>query len=203
MIKNIVFDFGNVLVCWNPAIVYQDYFSTTQERDFFVQNVISRDWHNRIDIGIPFDQCIKELKSAYPQYAEPIELYKRKWDDMLTGEMPGMFQLVSQVKSLPNIHVYGLTNWSMETYPQARKRFPILQLIDDYVVSGDIHLIKPDPKIYEFLIHKYNLNVHETLFIDDNPSNVSAAEQLGIQAHLFTSSDNLKAFLIEQNILSE
>lgn len=195
MIKNIIFDFGNVLVKWNPAVVYMDYFPTPEERDYFVNNVISRDWHNRIDIGVPFDQCIAELKDRFPQFEEPIDMYRSHWDDMLTGEMPGMYNLLKQLRQDQRYSIYGLTNWSMETYPQARKRFPVLQLIEHYVVSGSVKMIKPDHRIYRLLLDKYGLMADETLFVDDNQANIDAAAELGIHVHRFVGTEDLSRFL--------
>ena len=88
--------------------------------------------------------------------------------------------------------VYGLTNWSMETFPEARERFEILQMIDNYVVSADVKLVKPDPAIFQLLLDRYHLAAEQSIFIDDNPNNVEAAKKVGMRGIHFTGADNLR-----------
>ena len=85
-----------------------------------------------------------------------------------------------------------MTNWSMETFPEARERFGILQLIDRYVVSGAEGLVKPDPRLFQVLRERYHLKAEECIFVDDNPDNVSAAKKLGMQGIVFTNADMLR-----------
>ena len=112
---------------------------------------------------------------------------------MLTGEMPGMSDLVKELKAITS--VYGLTNWSMETFPEARRHFPILQLIDRYVVSGAEHLVKPDHRLFQVLLDRYNLRAADCIFVDDNPDNVQAANALGMEGIQFTGAEALRAKL--------
>ena len=74
------------------------------------------DWRQRIDAGESQDACIAELKARQPEYAEAIELYRSHWREMLTGEMPGMRELLIELR-VKGYEIYGLTNWSMETFP--------------------------------------------------------------------------------------
>ena len=134
------------------------------------------------------------------EYSEAIEMYMSRWEDSLPGEMPGMFQLIQELKATSTNRIYGLTNWSMETFPQARAKFKVLQLIDDYVVSGDIGVVKPNPMIFHTLFDRYHLQATDCLFIDDNPANIAGAEQVGLQAILFQNADQLRAVLkLNQN----
>ena len=87
---------------------------------------------------------------------------------------------------------YGLTNWSMETFPQARERFGILQMIDRYVVSGAEGLVKPDARLFRVLLDRYHLQAEECVFIDDNEANVRAAEPLGMEGIVFNGADDLR-----------
>ncbi len=188
--KNVIFDFGNVLVRWEPEKIYAAHFGDEAKAWWFLRHVAGMEWRNRIDAGESQDLCISQLQEEYPDYHEAIELYRSRWREMLTGEMPGMYALVQELKGITE--VYGLTNWSMETFPEARRQFPILQLIDRYVVSGAEHLIKPDPRLFQVLLDRYDLRAKECIFIDDNPNNVEAANHLGMEGIVFNGTDDLR-----------
>lgn len=190
MTKNIIFDFGNVLVQWHPEQVYGEYFGDEAKAWWFLRHVVDMDWRQRIDAGESQDACIRELQERQPEYREAIELYRSKWREMLTGEVPGMRQLLSEVQH--KYEVYGLTNWSMETFPEAREHFGILQMIDRYVVSGAEHLVKPDPRLFQVLLDRYSLRAEDCTFVDDDPVNIDAARAMGMRGIVFAGSDNLR-----------
>lgn len=196
--KNLIFDFGNVLVRWQPELVFLPYFNNDeQEWKHFWNDIMTLEWRNRIDAGESNLACIAELQKLHPQYAEAIALYYKCWDEMLTGEVPGMHEILTEIKAhhLDRYRIFGLTNWSNETFPLARKRFGILQEIDNYVVSGVERLVKPDPRIFELLLNRYGLKAEESIFIDDNAANVAAANKLGIAGKLFIGADDLRQYL--------
>ena len=188
--KNIIFDFGNVLVKWEPEKIYAEHFGSEEKAWWFMRHVADSVWRNRIDAGESQDSCISELQAAYPDYSEAIAVYRDRWRDMLTGEMPGMYGLVEELKR--RTEVFGLTNWSMETFPEARQRFRILQLIDRYVVSGAERLVKPDPRLFQRLLDRYGLSADDCIFIDDNPDNVQSACHMGMEGIVFDGAENLR-----------
>lgn len=189
--KNVIFDFGNVLVQWCPDRVYGEYFGDEARAWWFFRHVIDLDWRQRIDAGESQDKCIAELQAKHPEYAEAIALYRDRWREMLVGEVPGMRELIEELKT-QRCEIYGLTNWSMETFPEAREHFGILQMIDRYVVSGAEGLVKPDPRLFQVLLDRYGLKAEECIFIDDNPDNVDAARQLGMEGIVFQGAEDLK-----------
>lgn len=189
--RNIIFDFGNVLVEWHPERVYGEYFGDEAKAWWFLRHVADLDWRQRIDAGESQDACIAELKARQPEYAEAIELYRSHWREMLTGEMPGMRELLIELR-VKGYEIYGLTNWSMETFPEAREHFGILQLIDRYVVSGAEGLVKPDPRLFRVLLNRYGLKAEECIFVDDNPDNVAAARALGMEGIVFHGAEDLR-----------
>ncbi|MBR4773073.1 MAG: HAD family phosphatase [Bacteroidales bacterium] len=189
--KNVIFDFGNVLVQWCPDRVYGEYFGDEARAWWFFRHVIDLDWRQRIDAGESQDKCIAELQAKHPEYAEAIALYRDRWREMLVGEVPGMRELIEELK-IQRYEIYGLTNWSMETFPEAREHFGILQMIDRYVVSGAEGLVKPDPRLFQVLLDRYGLKAEECIFIDDNPDNVDAARQMGMEGIVFQGAEDLK-----------
>ena len=190
---NIIFDFGNVLVRWEPETVFLPYFDNDEARYwFFWRHVCDKTFRDRIDAGEDSQLVIHEQQQHYPEFAEAIDMYMSRWEESLPGEMPGMYELVQRLKANPDNHIFGLTNWSMETFPQARQRFRILQLIDHYVVSGDVKIVKPAPGIFHILLNQFGLKAEECIFVDDNPDNVASASDLGFHGILFHDDATLE-----------
>lgn len=190
--KNIIFDFGNVLVKWQPEKVYSEYFGDEAKAWWFMRHMCDLDWRQRIDAGERYDACIAEKAAQCPEYKEALEMYLSHWQEMLTGEMEGMREVLAELKQESAVRIYGLTNWSMETFPAARERFGILQMIDNYVVSGAEGLVKPDARLFRVLLERYGLEARECIFIDDNEANVRAAEALGITGIVFRGANDLR-----------
>lgn len=189
--KNIIFDFGNVLVQWHPEHVYGEYFGDEAKAWWFLRHVADMDFRQRIDAGESFDGCIREKQAQYPEYEQAIELYRSRWREMLTDEVPGMREVIVELRG-NNYELYGLTNWSMETFPEARERFGILQMIDRYVVSGAEGQVKPDPRLFQVLLDRYGLKAEECTFVDDNPDNVAAAQGMGMKGIVFVGAEDLR-----------
>ena len=188
MIKNVIFDYGNVLIDWNPAYLFLPVFGGDEEKcRFFTDNVCNREWFTRMDRGESMDVCVAELQARYPQYADAVAMFRDRWFEMCNGELPGMFELIQDLKS-KGVGVYGLTNWPAETFTEARRRFRTLASIDNYVVSSSVKLAKPEPAIYQLLLSKYNLNPEECVFIDDRKDNVDAAKALGMSDIVYPGS---------------
>ena len=189
--KNIIFDFGGVLVDWNPRHLYRKIFSSEEEMEYFLTQICNGEWNAKQDAGRPFAQAVAELQKQYPQYAAQIAVYFDRWEEMLGGEIPGMADLVRTLKR-KGYKLYGLSNWSAETFPVARAKYAVFDALDGMVVSGQEKCIKPFPKIYQILLSRYNLKAEDCIFIDDNIKNVEAARELGFSAIRFTSPQELK-----------
>lgn len=191
MRKNVIFDFGNVLVRWQPEAVYNEHFGDEARTWWFMRHVATAEWRLRIDAGEPQDALVAELQAEQPEYRDAIALYRDRWREMLTGEMPGMREVLRDLKS-KGYEIFGLTNWSMETFPEAREHFEILQMIDRYVVSGAEGLVKPDRRLFQRLLDRYGLRADECIFVDDNEANVQSARAMGMEGIVFKGADDLR-----------
>ena len=200
MIRNLIFDFGGVLVDWNLRHLYSSYFKTSEEMELFLHRVPIVQWNAMFDSGYPFREGITELCRKFPEYNEPIRMFREQWEKTIKGPIPGMSELLGRAKA-NGYKLYGLTNWSNETFPIARRKYPLFELFDGIVVSGIERICKPDPRFYRLLLDRYRLSAQESLFIDDNLSNVYAARKLDISAIHFQGYDlfikELKKFQIE------
>lgn len=194
-IKNIVFDFGGVLIDWNPRYLYRSYFAGDEERmEWFLQNVCTYPWNIQMDGGKPFAEGVAELTALHPEWAEAIGVYHTRWAEMIGGEVEGTASLIKRLKAA-GYRVFGLTNWSMETYPLIRDNYEVFSLFEGIVVSGEEHLLKPDEKIYRCLLERYSLEAAESVFLDDNADNVAGAEAVGMEAVRFVDAQQAEAEL--------
>ena len=196
MIKNVIFDYGNVLVDWNPAYLFLPVFGGDEEKcRFFTGHVCNREWFTRMDRGESMDVCVAELQAAFPEYADAVAMFRDRWFDMCNGDIPGMYELIMELKR-EGVGVYGLTNWPAETFAEARRRFRTLASIDKYVVSSSVGLVKPDPAVYNLLLSEFNLTHRECVFIDDREDNVNAAIAVGMSGIVYPgSAERLRAEL--------
>lgn len=189
--KNIVFDFGGVLVDWNPHHLYDKYFGSREKAEWFLNNICLYSWNLQMDGGKPFAEGVAELQAEHPEWSEAIAIYHTRWIEMMNGEIEGMASVIRRLK-MAGYGVYGLTNWSAETFPMIRDTYPVFQEFDGIVVSGEEHLLKPDAAIYKCLLERYDLQAEESLFIDDNADNVAGARNVGMKAIRFTSAVELE-----------
>jgi 2-haloacid dehalogenase len=177
MIRNIVFDFGGVLVDWNPEYLFKDVFSDKLELENFLENVCTPDWNVEQDAGRPLSEAIRILQERHPHYRNEIRLFYDEWTTMLGGPIKQNVALLKTLKA--NYRLFGLTNWSAETFPIAYDLYSFFGDFEGIVVSGEEKLVKPDARIYLLLLERYGLDAKECLFIDDNLQNIHAATALG------------------------
>lgn len=198
-IKNIIFDFGDVLLDWNPKYLYESHFEDKNEMDFFLKEICNHDWNREQDRGRPFAEAVQMLQKKFPAYHKQIAMYDNNWDTMLKSDIPGTVEILHQVSKTYNI--YGLTNWSAEKIKVAYNRFSFFDQFDGIIVSGEEKLIKPDPGIYELLLKRFDIKAEESLFIDDNTANIEAAKAMGFHTIWFVDAQSLSKELKELNII--
>ena len=198
-IKNIIFDFGGVLVDWNPRYLYENVFEDKIEMEYFLTNICSEAWNIQQDKDRSLAEGTAILIEQFPEYSEMIRLFYDQWEVMLKSSIVENVNLIPQLKE--NYKLYGLTNWSAETFPIALKRFSFFEEFDGIVVSGTEKLIKPDKAIFHVLLSRYQLSAAESVFIDDNIHNINAALEIGFHTIHINGSMNLEEELIKLNIL--
>ena len=198
-IENVIFDFGGVLVEWNPRFLYRDYFQDENEMEHFLQTVCTDEWNLEQDKGRSLAEGTHLLQKKFPGFHDLIQLYYDKWERMLNGEFPETVSILYKLKE--KYKIYGLTNWSAETIGIAYERFPFFKAFDGIVVSGEEKMVKPDKRIYHLLLDRYHLKAANTVFIDDNLMNVNAAKEIGLYAIHFKNPGQLEAKLSAINAI--
>ena len=107
---------------------------------------------------------------------------------MLGEEYPATAKL-KKILRAEGYRLYGLSNWSAETFPQVEATYTFMKDLDGMVISGYEGVQKPDERIYRILLERYNLRPEETVFFDDNIDNVIGAREVGIHAILFRDAE--------------
>ncbi len=200
-IKAIIFDFGNVLLEWNPRNVYQRYFPDDPEgMERFFKEVNFADWNLQQDKGRPFAEGVAILSQQFPQHSHLIQAYHDHWVESVSGSIAGTVRILKQLKQA-GYSLYGLSNWSAETFPYARKKYDFFDLLDDIVISGEVGHIKPDPEIFQIMLEKVGRPAQECLFIDDSLTNIKQAQKMGFATIHFQSPEQLETKLRELKIL--
>jgi len=198
--KTIVFDIGGVLVDWNPRYAYSKIFKDPQKMEWFLKNVCGPEWNAKQDAGRTFAEGTAELKQKFPQYEKEINFFYSNWQNMFGGAFEGSVAILKQLKA-EGYRLYCITNWSAEAFPWAREHFPFLKLFEDTIVSGEVKMIKPDPKIFQVLLDRHHLDARDCVFIDDNQTNIDAAAKLGFNAIHFENPAQLKADLAKYDVV--
>ena len=194
MIKNLIYDFGRVLVTYDFEHISSFGFASEEDLQSFVNIVSDPAFVRRCDLElIPFEDLIREMQHTYPQWKEQWQLFYDRYLEFVTGEMPGMHAYMTELKAR-GYKLYGLSNWCSTIY-RVMKEYKIFNLLDGFVVSSDYQVVKPDPAIYRILLDKYDLKAEECIFADDRADNVEAAQQVGMQAIVFTTTEAYKEAL--------
>lgn len=190
-IKNLIFDFGKVLICYDYPSFLKTLFNDDGERLEFEKIFCSFEFTQRCDMGIePFIDIIREYQKKFPHWERQLLEFHDRQLDAMTVEMPGMRDLLTRLKT-NGYRLYGLTNWSSTVFPVIEK-FDILQMMDDRLISSEEHLVKPDAAIYDRLCEKFGLVMEECLFTDDKPINIEGAKAAGMPAVLFTDASHFE-----------
>jgi 2-haloacid dehalogenase len=197
----VVFDLGGVLIDWNPRHLYRKMFDGDEEAmERFLSEICTSEWNARQDEGRPFAEATEELVTRHPEQAEFIRAFFDRWPEMIGGAIEQTVEILDELKRT-GYKIYALSNWSAETFPHARKRFGFLDWFDFTVISGEIGLVKPSRKVFDFLLEKTGRRAEELVFIDDSTTNVIAARSLGFDAIHFRSPRQLRDELIFREIL--
>ena len=199
----VVFDFGNVLVDWCPDYLYKSLASYDEtEYRLFKEKVMTPAWIAEVDASERMDEIIEAKVRDFPMFEKNIRLFKDKWTDMVQGEIAGMCKLLTDLRNA-GYHLYGLSNWCKETFTLCRKKYEVLRLIDDYLISGGLYHTdgqkcppKPGLGIYRLFLERFRLEAGKCLFIDDNQDNVDAARKVGMNAFRFVEADQVRRCLL-------
>lgn len=199
MIKNYIFDFGNVLSQFYPDKLTAPFVSDEKMLKIISDVVFDRLYWDRLDDGSITDEEIKaDIKNRLPD--ELGEVGCKVYDNWISSmtPVPNMKELVIDIKNSGK-KLYLLSNISTG-FAKGYKDVPwlkeLLDCFDGLVFSGEIKLIKPNREVFEYLLEKFSLKADECLFIDDSEKNVIGAKTAGIDGYLFDGdAEKLRKYL--------
>ena len=198
----VVFDLGGVLIDWNPRHLYRSMFDgddAAMER--FLAEVCSPAWNLELDAGRSLREGVAALVARFPAQRDLIVAYDEHWTEMLGGPIEGTVAVLADLRRA-GIRVAALSNWSADTFPIARSRYPFLGWFETIVISGEVGACKPDPRIYEVFFERTGLVPASSVFVDDVEANVAAASELGMTGLRFESPTVLRCQLEDLDLLS-
>lgn len=188
MIRNIIFDVGNVLVEYNWKKMLEASDITEEAYDIVAKATALSPLWNELDRSLLSDEEILQgfIDSA-PEYEREI---RQVWDNFPQSVRCYSYSVpwVRQFKE-KGYKTYILSNYSRRGVELTRQELPFVEDMDGVVFSYEVKLVKPEPEIYQALLEKYRLKPEECVFMDDNEKNVIAAREAGIQAILFRNKE--------------
>jgi 2-haloacid dehalogenase len=197
----VVFDLGGVLIEWDPRHLYRKLFpDDAAAMEHFLATVCTHEWNRGQDAGRSFAEGARLLKAQHPDKAALIDAYGARFDEMMPGPIAGSVAILEELHAR-GTPLYGLTNFSAETYPAAFRRFAFLGRLRGILVSGEVGVIKPDPRIYELLLQRFAIDPRRAVYIDDVAANAEAAAAVGIHGIHFTTPAALREELAQLGIL--
>ncbi|MDR2538141.1 MAG: HAD-IA family hydrolase, partial [Bifidobacteriaceae bacterium] len=148
------------------------------------------------DRGEDWDTLIDGYRGKVDDlYIEMGHFYGKNYGVSLWGTVPGIEELIRDLKKV-GTEVYILSNWSPGFWDTVSPRAPIVQEFDGSVISSQIGMVKPDPRIYQHAMDKFNLQEpSQIVFADDREVNVEAAQKLGWHGHIFRQTDQFRQYL--------
>ncbi len=184
MIKNIVFDMGNVVIRFDPTAFIDRFGVSAEEREMLLREVFRSPEWVMMDRGTLTDeQCADILCPRLPEHLRDIARKLIAFWDRPILETEGICPLIEELKGL-GYGIYLLSNASCRQ-PDYWQRVPASRFFDGTLISYSVKLVKPMPEIYEKFFETFSLKREECFFIDDSPANVEAALYVGMPATVF------------------
>ncbi|WP_234117452.1 HAD family hydrolase [Clostridium hydrogenum] len=196
MIKNVIFDIGNVLLKFTPVEFLKSKFDDEELVDSLYKNIfLSKEWIE-LDRGtITDEEAIDIYCSRDPKHEKQIKEVMETWCEMHIP-VEGTSEFLRKLKE-KGYKIYLLSNYHLKAFELISSKYDFIKNVDGEIISYRVKLIKPDAAIYKSLIDKYNLKVEESVFIDDTPQNIEAAKKIGLHGVVFNGAKNMEKELGE------
>lgn len=195
MYKNVIFDFGGVVIDFNPRNFLMDHFMNKHAEEIVYDLTFgSQEWQD-LDRGTVTRAGANRMmleNAAHVNREFEVQTVIEEWAGMLHTKKTTV-KIMRELKAA-GYRLFYLTNMATDIMDELRQRewFP---LFEDGVASCDVHLCKPEPEIYTTLMQKCNLAYDESIFVDDSKINAQAAYNLGITGILYKNPKSFQRAL--------
>jgi len=191
-VRNVIFDFGGVLVNWRPQEIIDSFYSEPHLREALRTHAFQHDDWLDMDRGA-LDEASVARRSAQ-RMARPESELRALFDHVRAALTPiePTVALLRELRERDGLKLYALSNMSETIFAYLDGRHDFFKLFDGIVVSAAVKMAKPDPAIYEHLRERFSIDFAESVFIDDLPRNVESARSVGLPAIQFVSTDQVR-----------
>lgn len=193
-IKNIIFDIGNVLLRWDPESIISKSMPHCDNPQLWADHIFrSQGWHS-------LNQGNITEKDLIDNYSQSLGLTKEMLIEIMNTAkasllpIDGMIEMLIKLNKI-NFNIYLLSDNVKEIVYYLRKQYDFWNYIHGYMMSYEVGVLKPNINIYHCLVNTYNLNVDESVFIDDHLPNVNSANKIGMYAIHFKDIHSCKVEL--------
>lgn len=193
-IRNVIFDFGGVLVRWRPEEIIRNFYSDEVLRDAVKSAVFQhRDW-------IEMDRGTLSEADASERFAVRMGRPRDEMHELLEHVRNSLIPIeesfaIVNVLARRGVPMYALSNMPASTYAHLRTRYDCFDVFQGFVISGEIGMIKPEPLIFEYTSRRYGLVPAETVFIDDHLPNIESGAKAGFRTIHFSNPQQCAAEL--------
>ena len=188
MIKNLIFDFGKVLVDYDFLDFFAKIIPDKERCSAFGALLNTVHFANIIDREErPFEETMEDFIGHHKEFEKEIRVFMEHYPEIVKCEMPGMRDLLTKLKA-EGFKLYGLTNWCSKVY-LTMQQFEIFRLLDGQIISSEEHVIKPEPEIYKILFERFGLKPEESVFTDDRAENIAGGRAMGMKGIVFENAE--------------
>ena len=190
-IKAVIFDLGGVLIDWDPRYLYRSLFADPGEMADFLARICTDEWHREHDLGADVTASCQRLARQHPGYRDMIMAWAERGEEMAAGQLDETVDVLAELIAA-GLRCYALSNMEPAAFAVRSVRFAFMNWFDGCVISGIEGVAKPDRRIFDILLGRYDLEPRAAVFIDDSAPNVDAARSLGMNAIRFASAVQLR-----------
>lgn len=200
MIKNIIFDLGNVLISYRPYDYLTQKGYPEKDIDIIMKDIFkSREWFFLDNGDITLSDAINSIASCS-------SLSKATISEIFSNLTELLFPITDNANLLPVLKEKGydlfyLSNFPLEQFYKTKERCPFFKYFTGGIISAEVHLSKPDYRIFNLIFSKYNLSVKDSIFIDDTLLNIDAALTLDLKSFHHDKNSPLEYTLKKAGIL--
>lgn len=191
-VRNVIFDFGGVLVAWRPQEIIDSFYTEPALREALRTHAFHHDDWLDMDRGTLDEASV--VRRCAARMARPEGELRALFEHVRAALTPiePTVALLRELRQRAGLKLYGLSNMSEAIFAHLSSRHDFFKLFDGIVVSAAVKLLKPEPAIYEHLRDRFELDFQESVFIDDLERNVESARQVGLPAIRFETPDQVR-----------
>ena len=200
-VEAVIFDIGNVLTRWQPEAFYDRVIGVDRRTALFAAVDLHR-MNDDIDEGGLFRETIYDWADRHPAWGPEVRMWYDRWIELASPRIEGSIALLRALRA-KRVPVFALTNFGRNSFAEAVPKLDFLSEFDRRYVSGEMGVIKPDPRIYAMVEADCGIAGDRLLFADDRADNIAAAADRGWRTHQFETWQGWAMRLMAEGLLSK